>query len=352
MARTGSEYCCVHSSRESKLVDYVNIFLDNAPVFHLQMTFTCLCILWNHPALSNKQPVAKKYIALQVLCYILNGNSLRKLSKSIHALNCGWNVRKYNIAFPITQFFWKLFKIKHSHVNCSFARLQSKWKGAYYKRLSGPYPYEDCVNENEAFSMEPIQTIPSHLLFSYKDANNKVYVFNSTLLQKYSVEIGSVVNPFTRQPIPDIDATRLFKLCAGLASNMEWDNAWKTPHDAWTAFVHELEEQSGIQLLLNDLMLLSANQLYGVFYTFHDTTQPNDFLQLAKLTGVFQQAHLSNDVLYFEVVKVFAEECITLFKSGHVWVMWYICVLCASLSNAQPNLMDNIPSWVFDAANS
>jgi SAP domain-containing new25 len=58
------------------------------------------------------------------------------------------------------------------------------------------------VNDSDFYTLEPLSTIPFHLIFEYKDERNFSYGFNIESLINLYIKTGKVYNPYNRNRIP------------------------------------------------------------------------------------------------------------------------------------------------------
>lgn len=86
-------------------------------------------------------------------------------------------------------------------------RLQRFWRRwSAYMRFRRQGICTNCLdladNTTEVYSLENLETIPRFLLFSFADAQKKLWVFDIRSLAHMITEGSEVLNPYNREPIP------------------------------------------------------------------------------------------------------------------------------------------------------
>ena len=108
--------------------------------------------------------------------------------------------------------------MKHNYNAFIIQRVWRKYLLQQNNELRGPALFNRaiCVNETDFYSMDKLSSIPVSQIFSYKDADNKVYGFDIDSLYKLLSKGNSKTgNPYNRMSFPSSlrrDINRLIKI--------------------------------------------------------------------------------------------------------------------------------------------
>ena len=94
---------------------------------------------------------------------------------------------------------------------------ERNWRTYIVKRfwyLHGQHNPEKCVNSDDFYTLEPLDTIKKERLFFFTDEDNYTYGFDIiSLLNYFKQNDGSLINPYNRKKIKYLHFDRLYTMC-------------------------------------------------------------------------------------------------------------------------------------------
>jgi hypothetical protein len=160
-----------------------------------------------------KDPYLSKLTSQQI-----NDNFIfYKLNKYLNSTNTIANNTNTNRLLDITtehkrKILIRLLTLlaKIDHLDPSYVKIiqlqrairKSKYRIQQWNRGKGSvYPLIQCTNKDDFCSLDPLDTIPSRLLFTYRDSNGFTYGFNLLSFLELLSGTDQPLNPYTRKPI-------------------------------------------------------------------------------------------------------------------------------------------------------
>ncbi len=158
----------------------------------------------------------------------------------------------------------------------SAKRIQSIFRGhivrLWIKLHSNNYKSNDCVNETDFYTLEPLNTILFENWYSYTDTSGFKYGFDMySLIELSTQNMSDIRNPYTREAIPKHDYFDLYTLaclnyimCPSIAKNK---HVMKNPRLSISAAVNNdiAISQRGIRRLHDVRMMSVTQRIIAVF---------------------------------------------------------------------------------------
>lgn len=254
-----------------------------------------------------------------------------------------WKVsKKYTKAEYTTRLctlFRKTYEIEKLHSDVVIM-LQRRWRNRHPFVYRGQWSItRQAVNDDDVYTMEPLDSFPSHHIFSYKDTSGAVYAFYAPELY-YDVQTNGAKNPYTRETIPLVDVRRLERMMATIPKKHvpnPGEEAWNSVDTAYGHVLNILGREYGIHCNTEWMLQWTKRHITRIFYEFHQNCGINtDHFNLDSLGGNSIQCKYA---LAKEIYRLLSDR-------DHQYNMYMVCNMLLAFANNSSNFRRYLPQWV------
>lgn len=138
----------------------------------------------------------------------LNKYSLCNLKKIAKKINLSVTAKKRVLIDRILEHYLKIKStiLIQKTFRGFIVRISFQLRGAAFKNRSL------CVNDNDGFTLEPINEIPFERFYSFTDNKHFIYGFDLILLYISYKKNNRIVNPFSREPFSSNETNNILRL--------------------------------------------------------------------------------------------------------------------------------------------
>lgn len=332
-------YCNAHRRLASELQQHIHDALVHSNIETLDKTNWYAFV---QSLLARDVPTA---IIEESLRYLFSAFDLWELARPVTKLYC--TMRKMDVAHCLVTHARNVYTIQQSPKRLqALVNLQKKWREKYtasMQRICGPWPSKSAINDEDPFSLEPLDTFPAFSVFSFQDPDTgSIFAFHAPELE-CALRQGHHLNPFTRKPIPNEDLSRLHQMMKRLPKKTLpfTPNTWTSPYQVFQDVCAEYQRLFGIYLLPEWLQSLGEDEVEYIFYTY----------KIRTLSG---SPHMRLSFLrrppckpWGEYAYVLGHEMWRLSQDfSHPRHMFWMCMLLITIAEVSHDMV--LPSWIFD----
>lgn len=224
--------------------------------------------------------------------------------------------------------------------------LQCRWRENRESGLYLPLPPSSPppLNEEDPFTLEPLNDLPKHTLWKYQDAKGHWYGFHSPSLYHY-IDTHGPYNPYTRECIPTADIDRLYHHVRSLSFKdlPDFTVVWTTPRDAFVDVLYEYETL-GYYTQVAWFLNLTPHRIIAIYTVW------NEHPHLGREAAL----GFPLDPLYSAIIEdpetgaayQFARDLRAFIRSSTELKFYGVAHLFLILGRFSPEIRRHLPSWI------